>query len=237
MSISPSDRAAASSPSRQPCAPRLPVGRSGTSRPFPWRGCTATTSRSSISSGAPWWGSRPCAAVGRARRWRRALELFAAARRSGRLLETDWACRRAALRGARDAGLRAPLKLFVNVEPAALGGEAPERMAGLTEEVLRDLDIVVEFTERAIAESPAELLRAINRVRQLGGSVAIDDVGTGPAPLAIVPLVRPDVVKLDLTIVQPRPRASRPRSRPRSAPTRRPPAPRSWPRAWRPRST
>ena len=129
------------------------------------------------------------------------LELFAAARRAGRLNETDWACRRASLRGARQAGLRPPLKLFINVEPSALGGESPERMSGLSEHALSELDLVVEFTERAITESPAELLRSINRVRQLGGAVAIDDVGPGGAPLAIVPLVRPDVVKLDLSIV------------------------------------
>jgi EAL domain-containing protein (putative c-di-GMP-specific phosphodiesterase class I) len=129
------------------------------------------------------------------------LELFAAARRAARLNETDWACRRASLRGARQAGLRAPLKLFINVEPSALGGESPERMAGLSEDALREVDLVVEFTERAITESPAELLRSINRVRQLGAAVAIDDVGPGGAPLAIVPLVRPDVVKLDLSIV------------------------------------
>ena len=129
------------------------------------------------------------------------LELFAAARRAGRLNETDWACRRASLRGARQAGLRPPLKLFINVEPSALGGESPERMSGLSEDALSELDLVVEFTERAITESPAELLRSINRVRQLGGAVAIDDVGPGGAPLAIVPLVRPDVVKLDLSIV------------------------------------
>ena len=129
------------------------------------------------------------------------LELFAAARRAERLNETDWACRRASLRGARQAGLRPPLKLFINVEPSALGGESPERMAGLSEDALREVDLVVEFTERAITESPAELLRSINRVRQLGAAVAIDDVGPGGAPLAIVPLVRPDVVKLDLSIV------------------------------------
>ena len=129
------------------------------------------------------------------------LELFAAARRAGRLNETDWACRRASLRGARQAGLRPPLKLFINVEPSALGGESPDRMSGLSEDALSQLDLVVEFTERAITESPAELLRSINRVRQLGGAVAIDDVGPGGAPLAIVPLVRPDVVKLDLSIV------------------------------------
>ena len=129
------------------------------------------------------------------------LELFAAARRAGRLNETDWACRRASLRGALQAGLRPPLKLFINVEPSALGGESPDRMSGLSEDALSQLDLVVEFTERAITESPAELLRSINRVRQLGGAVAIDDVGPGGAPLAIVPLVRPDVVKLDLSIV------------------------------------
>ena len=43
--------------------------------------------------------------------------LFAAARAEGRVVELDWAARRAAVHAAREAGLRHPLALFVNAEP------------------------------------------------------------------------------------------------------------------------
>jgi EAL domain-containing protein (putative c-di-GMP-specific phosphodiesterase class I) len=131
----------------------------------------------------------------------RPLELFAAARSAGRLADVDWACRAAALHGAFKAGLRPPLKLFINVEPEALVGNTPDEVRELADAALRELDIVVEFTERAISAAPAQLLRAVHQVRRRGASVAIDDIGTGPGPLALVPLLRPDVVKLDMDLV------------------------------------
>jgi len=51
--------------------------------------------------------------------------LFARGRAEGRLGELDWACRAAAIRGALEAGLRAPPRLFVNMEPEALGVPCP----------------------------------------------------------------------------------------------------------------
>ena len=47
-------------------------------------------------------------------------QLFAAAREQGRLPEVDRACRAAALRDARAAGLGAPFSLFLNADASAL---------------------------------------------------------------------------------------------------------------------
>jgi len=41
----------------------------------------------------------------------------------------------------------------------------------------------------------------VNRVRALGWGVALDDVGVNPVSLALIPLLRPDVVKLDASVV------------------------------------
>ena len=49
----------------------------------------------------------------------------------------------------------------------------------------------MEFTERALTRDPAELLRTVARVRELGYGVAVDDVGADPASLALLPLIRP----------------------------------------------
>ena len=65
--------------------------------------------------------------------------------------------------------------------------------------------VVLEITERALAARPAELLRTVERVRELGWGVALDDVGADSMSLAFMPLLRPDVVKLDLRLVQERP--------------------------------
>jgi EAL domain-containing protein (putative c-di-GMP-specific phosphodiesterase class I) len=131
--------------------------------------------------------------------------LFDAARRTGRLQELDWACRAAAVRGAVDAGFGPPLTLFLNVEPEALGTPPPPHLAGLLDRAQHELALVVECTERAITSRPAELLSTLAAVRRRGWAVAVDDVGADPGSLALMPFLRPDVVKLDLRLVQQRP--------------------------------
>ncbi|WP_409332350.1 diguanylate cyclase domain-containing protein [Trujillonella humicola] len=132
-------------------------------------------------------------------------QLFGAARAASRLAELDQACRTAALRGAVEQGLTAPLTLFVNVEPEVLDHAPMETLLGLATSAPGGLRVVLEITERALAARPAELLRTVARVRSAGWGVAVDDVGAEEMSLAFMPLLRPDVVKLDLRLVQERP--------------------------------
>jgi diguanylate cyclase (GGDEF)-like protein/PAS domain S-box-containing protein len=132
-------------------------------------------------------------------------QLFAAARGAGRLAELDAACRSAALTGALAAGLAAPLTLFVNVEPEVLDRAPLEDLLEIAQSAPGGLRVVLEITERALATRPAELLRTVERVRSVGWGVAVDDVGAETMSLAFMPLLRPDVVKLDLRLVQERP--------------------------------
>ncbi|ABS05786.1 diguanylate cyclase domain-containing protein [Kineococcus radiotolerans] len=131
--------------------------------------------------------------------------LFGAAREAGLLAELDQACRAAAFRGAVEHGLLAPLTVFVNVEPEVLDTAPVDDLLALAAGAPGELRIVLEITERALATRPAELLRTVDRVRALGWGVALDDVGADAASLAFMPLLRPDVVKLDLSLVQKRP--------------------------------
>ncbi|HEV7726794.1 MAG TPA: EAL domain-containing protein [Modestobacter sp.] len=131
--------------------------------------------------------------------------LFAAAREAGCLAELDAACRAAAFRGAVQQGLLAPLTVFVNVEPEVLDDAPLAELARSVADAPGDLQVVLEITERALAARPAELLRTVDRVREFGWSVALDDVGADSLSLAFMPLLRPDVVKLDLRLVQERP--------------------------------
>ncbi len=128
--------------------------------------------------------------------------LFAAARRARRLRDLDVACRTAALRAARAGGLAEPYRLFINAEPEALDGWRPD-----PEHEQLPLTVILELTERALTSQPAQLLQTVARVRALGWGVALDDVGADPASLALLPLVQPDVIKLDLALVQKRPSA------------------------------
>ncbi len=131
--------------------------------------------------------------------------LFAEARRIGRLAELDELCRRAALRAAVDQRVLAPLMLFVNVEPEVLDSAPLDDLVALAADAPGEIQVVMEITERALATRPAELLRTVERVRSLGWKVALDDVGADDMSLAFMPLLRPEVVKLDLRLVQERP--------------------------------
>lgn len=129
------------------------------------------------------------------------LALLQAAREAGVLAEFDRASRDAALARAALAGVEPPLTVFVNVEPELLALEPDDRSETWVRAPQR-LRCVIELTERDLTGSPAELLAAVAQVRELTWGVALDDVGTATAGLGLMALVRPDVVKLDLSITQ-----------------------------------
>ncbi len=132
--------------------------------------------------------------------------LFAAARRERQLPRLDLLCQTAAMSGASKAGLHAPWTLFVNVEPeASANSPLPLRSARGPHSVGPDVRVIVELTERALTDRPAQL-RRVETFRAAWG-IALDDVGADPASLALFPLLRPDVIKLDLRLVQDRPDA------------------------------
>jgi EAL domain-containing protein (putative c-di-GMP-specific phosphodiesterase class I) len=128
------------------------------------------------------------------------LPLFDAARREGRLTEFDRSCRDLALARAVAGGVAPPLTVFVNVEPTTLDPDDPT-----WREAPEDLRCVIEITERALTDRPAELLHAVAAVREQSWGVALDDVGADQRSLALMALLRPDVIKLDLRLVQQRP--------------------------------
>lgn len=124
--------------------------------------------------------------------------LFAAARAVGRLGDLDAACQMAALASAHTHGVKTPLTVFVNSEPdASRFGSLPV--------VPRDVRGIVEVTERMLTSHLAELLPAVQRARELGWGIALDDIGADTRSLALMPLLRPDVIKLDLRLVQAQP--------------------------------
>jgi EAL domain-containing protein (putative c-di-GMP-specific phosphodiesterase class I) len=124
--------------------------------------------------------------------------MFEAARSAGLLAELDRACLAASLRAAHDR-FDAPSTVFVNVEPEVLDFSSVGELASAAGS---GLQVVLEVTERAVAARPAELLGTVARVRELGWGVALDDVGAESASLAFMSLLLPDVVKLDLALIQ-----------------------------------
>jgi EAL domain-containing protein (putative c-di-GMP-specific phosphodiesterase class I) len=62
--------------------------------------------------------------------------------------------------------------------------------------------IVLEITERASLEDVEDLSERIERLRGLGYSLAIDDLGAGYAGLTSLTKLEPEVVKLDMSLVR-----------------------------------
>ncbi|HST32267.1 MAG TPA: EAL domain-containing protein [Solirubrobacteraceae bacterium] len=131
--------------------------------------------------------------------------LFDAAHVAGLEHEVEWECQRAALQGALDGNLAQGQALFVNFEPRLLKADQPEHILGLLDAALARFSVFAEVTERSLTDRPAELLAAAERLRMRGVGVALDDVGADPRSLALMPFLAPDLIKLDLRLVQENP--------------------------------
>jgi EAL domain-containing protein (putative c-di-GMP-specific phosphodiesterase class I) len=132
-------------------------------------------------------------------------QLFEAARVADMESELEWQCQRAAFEGALEAGLAPGQALFVNLEPGVPMGNRPADLLRLSENALGRFPIVVELTERALTDRPRELLASVEHLRSLGVRIALDDVGADPRSLGLMPFLAPEVIKLDLRLVQDNP--------------------------------
>lgn len=127
-------------------------------------------------------------------------ELFNIAERIGRAYDLDDVCVRAIFQ--RAAELPRMARLFINVSPQTLdhetfvdrlsaaamrGGISPER-------------VVVELTERSM-ERPLSVIREANRLRAAGFRLALDDVGSGNAGLALLGSLSVEFIKIDRSVV------------------------------------
>jgi len=110
---------------------------------------------------------------------------------------------------ARRAGRRAGQRRVV-VHQLRAGGGRPHRARPSTTSCgrarQRELALVVEITERAThRRGPRKLTRMIADQRATGHVIALDDVGADVRSLSLLSLIAPNVIKLDLRLVQDRP--------------------------------
>ena len=130
------------------------------------------------------------------------MALLAAAEAAGRLGELDWLCRVSAMQAAANSHLHPSLSWFINVEPAGLDIDCPDHLLPALNQARGGLRVVLEVVERDVQGHVTNLLRATDQARADAWGVALDDVGAVDASLAMLPFLQPDVVKLDLSLVQ-----------------------------------
>jgi EAL domain-containing protein (putative c-di-GMP-specific phosphodiesterase class I) len=123
-------------------------------------------------------------------------KLVAAAETLGRIHELGRAIRNRAAERME----RSPMRLFVNLHSEELlddelyNPEAPlSRIAKRT---------VLEITERAGLERVSDVRSRLDRLRQMGFSVAVDDLGAGYSGLSSFVQLDPQVAKLDIALVR-----------------------------------
>lgn len=131
------------------------------------------------------------------------INLFDAASRHGLLAELDLLCREVAIRQFGQLGLNA--KLFINTIPAAL--LSPDYPHGLTLQFLKQAglsadNIVIELTEQYPIDDYELMREATTHYRDMGFSIAIDDLGAGYSGLRSWSELKPDFVKLDRHFMQ-----------------------------------
>jgi EAL domain-containing protein (putative c-di-GMP-specific phosphodiesterase class I) len=129
--------------------------------------------------------------------------LFNLAEETGLVFELDCLCRRAALRGAR--GLQPGKLLFLNCLPTAIHDPAfrGDVLRSTLEELrLRPNDMVFEISERESIDNFSIFREARDYYGELGFRVALDDTGVAYGSLEAIMELRPDFIKVDLSLVR-----------------------------------
>ncbi|MGE4027953.1 sensor domain-containing phosphodiesterase [Mycolicibacterium sp.] len=128
------------------------------------------------------------------------LDILGHAKSTGQLALLDHACVREAARGALKGNSAPGMLLLVNSEPATAYADLSKDL-----DVMRAAEtfrLVFEITERGLFTDLRALLRKVAVLRSLGIGIAMDDIGAHPDSLALLDVIAPDIVKLDIGMVQ-----------------------------------
>lgn len=94
--------------------------------------------------------------------------------------------------------LAEPAYLSVNVTPSTI-------TSGWLDEVFADADparIVLEITEHAVVQNYDELSSALGPFRAMGYRISVDDAGAGYASLHHILRLKPEIIKLDMSLTR-----------------------------------
>lgn len=129
--------------------------------------------------------------------------LFDAAAEADILFELDRLCRKKALLNAKS--ISPMYRLFINCLPSAV--HDPEFKDAYLKSFLNEVkiapsNIVLEITEREAIENYDLFKEAVSYYSGLGFAIAVDDTGTGYSGLETLFELKPDFIKIDISIVR-----------------------------------
>jgi EAL domain-containing protein (putative c-di-GMP-specific phosphodiesterase class I) len=128
-------------------------------------------------------------------------QMFAAAEAAGLTWELDLVAVAVAFTTAMNTGLPPEMSLFINVDPTTLGRPLPEDLARALVAAHRRFKVFLEFSERALMVDPHSTVASIDKARASGWGVSLDSIGVDTRALALMPFARPDVAKIDVSLV------------------------------------
>jgi EAL domain-containing protein (putative c-di-GMP-specific phosphodiesterase class I) len=127
--------------------------------------------------------------------------MFRAAAAANLIGELDLVAANAAFAAARFSPQLNELTFFLNTDPAGLTQKRSQELLDTFLKAMAALRIVIELSEHALVRDPVGTIAAAQQLRQAGARIAIDNVGSTPQGLALIPFLRPEVIKLSPQVV------------------------------------
>ncbi|NIH80035.1 GGDEF domain-containing protein [Amycolatopsis viridis] len=128
-------------------------------------------------------------------------DLLDTARREQRLVETDLALACEAVRTEADQQTLLPVHLNLTAATAAAPAVDP-LLDALARTGKRPREVVLEIGPPFCSVPPEQLLAGLTRLRELGFRLALDGLGRGDLPFALLAAAPVDVLKLDHSVLR-----------------------------------
>lgn len=133
--------------------------------------------------------------------------MMTAASFKGLLPELDMVARSVAADTVLKLDLPDETLLFVNALPQGLLADVPDDLIDPLRKAIDRYTIVAEIDDAVLTGDPLTAVHAADRIRALGVRVAVDNFGASIDALALLPLLAPDVIKLDMSLLAHAPNA------------------------------
>lgn len=130
-------------------------------------------------------------------------QLFRMAADEGVSLPLERLCRQTAIRTFANLERHEDLILFLNVDSSVVEHDSnglSEILSCLKEHFLSPRNVAIEVLENAVDDA-AQLAACLAEFRATGFLLVLDDVGTGYSNLDRIPLIKPDILKLDRSLI------------------------------------
>ncbi len=126
--------------------------------------------------------------------------LFDLAREGNMLWQLDRLCRKKILSYSRDFSNN--LTLFLNTSPESIYDPEFRRIQFLENCTLKPENLVIEITERGMVEDFAAFYEILKSIQQKKIKIAIDDAGSSYVSLRNVAKLKPDYIKIDISVIR-----------------------------------